>query len=284
MLLAQCVVIGIVNGCIYILAALGWMIVFNVTRVLNFTQGEFVMLGGMLAVTAVAMGISPPIAFLLAILMTTVMGCIVERAVINQLRNAPDTTLMIATIGASLSMRIGALVIWGWEPRDLAPFTQGKPIFFFGAPIVPQAFWVMGATLLLVAGLFCFYKYSLLGKALTATSIDQEAARLMGINPSKMSIIAFALASALGAMGGILVTPIIMTSFDTGVMISVKALVAAVIGGFKPKGVLIVALTIGLIENIVAGFISSGWKDIFSLTIMVFILIILIPRLVSVKA
>jgi branched-chain amino acid transport system permease protein len=284
MLLAQCIVIGIVSGCIYILAALGWMIVFNVTRVLNFTQGEFVMLGGMLAVTAIAMGISPPIAFLIAIIITTLVGCIIERSVINTLRKAPDTTLMIATIGASLSMRIGALMIWGWEPRDLAPFTHGKPISLFGAAIVPQAFWVIGATLLLVTGLFFFYQYTLLGKALTATSIDQEAARLMGINPSKMSIIAFILASSLGAIGGILVTPIIMTSFDTGVMISVKALVAAVIGGFKPKGVLVVALTIGLIENIVAGFISSGWKDIFSLTIMVLVLVILIPKLVSVKA
>ncbi len=284
MLLAQCIITGIVSGCIYSLAALGWMIIFNVTRILNWAQGDFVMLGGMLSVTAIAMGISPPVAFLLAIIITTLLGCAMERLVINTLRKAPATTLMIATIGVSLSLRTGALMIWGWEPRNLAPFTQGKPVLLFGAVIVPQAFWVIGATIALVGGLFLFFQHTLLGKAFTATAIDQEAARLMGINPGRISIIAFALASGLGAIGGILAAPITMAVFDMGVMVGIKALMAAVIGGFKPRGVLAIALAMGLIENIVAGFISSGWKDIFSLTIVVLALVVIVPRVVSIKA
>lgn len=284
MLLTQCIVTGIVSGCIYSLASLGWMIIFNVTRVLNWAQGEFVMLGGMLSVMAIAMGISPPIAFLLAIIITTLVGCVMERLVINTLRKAPATTLMIATIAVSLSLRTGALMIWGWEPRDLAPFTQGKPILLLGAVIVPQAFWVIGATIVLVGALFLFFQRTVLGKAFTATAIDQEAARLMGINPSRISIMAFALASSLGAIAGILAAPITMAAFDMGVMIGIKALMAAVIGGFKPRGVLAIALAMGVVENLVAGFISSGWKDIFSLTIVVLALVLIIPKIVSIKA
>jgi branched-chain amino acid transport system permease protein len=269
------------NGCIYILAGLGWMIVHNVTRVLNFTQGEFVMLGGMLAVSAI--GISWPIAFLLAITITIIIGCLIERIVINPVRKAADYTIMIATIAAALSIRTGALLIWGWEPRSLAPFTGGEPISFFGAAIVPQTFWVIGVTLVMVTGVFLFFRRTLIGRALIATSLDTDAARLMGISPARMSIIAFVLAAGLGGVGGIVAAPIIMTSFSIGIMVSVKGLVATVIGGFEPKGVLVAALLIGLLENFAAAFISSGFKDIISLTIVVLVLVLLMPRMVSRK-
>jgi branched-chain amino acid transport system permease protein len=277
----QCFIIGVVNGSIYILAGLGWMIVHNVTTVLNFTQGEFVMLGGMITTTAVEMGIPFPVALLAGIIITMFIGCTIERLVIEPLREAPETTLMIVTIAASLSIRIGALLIWGWEPKSLPSFTGNQPIFLFGAPIVPQAFWIIGATLAMVIGIFFFFQNTLVGRALIATSIDKDAARLMGINPGLMSMIAFALAAGLGAAGGIIATPIIMTSFSIGIMVSVKGLVATVIGAFEPKGVLLAALMLGLLESFTAGFISSGFRDIVSLTVMVLVLLIVIPGLTS---
>jgi branched-chain amino acid transport system permease protein len=269
---------GMTVGSAYALAALGFTIIYNTSGVINFAQGEFIMLGGMLAALMSAGGVPLPLAIIIAVVVTGLVGLVMEKAVIEPAQNAQVVTLIIITIGASLTIR-GLVQIWlGKGTHSLPAFSGDTPIEFLGASLLPQSLWVLGVTLAIVAALAWFFGRTLLGKAMLATSHNKLAAQLVGINTRNVLLLSFALAALLGALGGILVAPITYTSYDAGIMLGLKGFVAAVLGGLGGGvGAIAGGLILGIAEAMTAGYISSSYKDAVPFVLILLILFFM-PR------
>jgi len=263
---------GVTVGAMYALAALGYGLIYNASGVINFAQGEFIMLGGMGAVFLTDAGVPLPLAIVLAIAIAALVGLIVEKLAIEPARNAEVVTLIIITIGASLTLRGLVQVFLGKGNHALPPFSGETPIAVLGATLLPQSLWVMGVTLVVVAALAWFFGRTILGKAVLATAYNKLAAQLVGVNTRFILLLSFGLAGALGALGGILVAPITYTSYDAGIMMGLKGFVAATLGGLgSGVGAIVGGLLLGAVEAMTAGYISSAYKDA-----MPFVLILLI--------
>lgn len=265
---------GLTSGSIIALIAVGFVTVYNVTGVLNFSQGEFAMLGALLSVTLYRAGLPVPLAMLLATLAVMVLGGVFERVAIRPVRQGSVVTLIIITIGVSIILRGAALLLWGADPLTLPAFTAGPALAVGGASLVRQSLWVLGATLLVMGLLYLFMNRTVMGTALRACVINPTAARLVGIAPQKMAAYTFAITAGLGAVGGIVVTPITGATYSMGLMLGLKAFVAAVLGGLTSAPAAVAGgLLVGVLEAMAAGLISSGYKD--AITFMLLLLILL---------
>jgi branched-chain amino acid transport system permease protein len=271
--LLQFLIAGISMGSIYAVVGLGFMIVYSVTRVINFAQGEFVMLGGMLSTVFYRAGLPLPFAIACAAVITAVFGMFLYRTVIYPIRTAPVFALILVTFGASIAIRGIGLIMWGTNPRILPAFTKGDAIHLAGAVVNVQALWVIGITLLMAIGLFLFFECTIPGKAFRASAINALGASLMGIRTGRMGSLAFTLAALLGALAGAALTPMMTTSYDVGLSLSVKGFVAAIIGGLnKIEGIIVGGLALGILEAFGAGLIHSGFKDVIPLLIFLVVL------------
>lgn len=270
---------GITVGATYALAALGFTLIYNASNVINFAQGEFIMLGGMLAVFFTQAGLPLPVALLLAILVPAVVGVLIEKLAIEPVKGAETVTLIIITIGASLVIRGLVAVIFGKGTHSLPAFSGDTPIEILGATLMPQSLWVLGVTAVVVVVLWYFFTRTLTGKAMLATSYNRLAAELVGINTNGVLFMSFAMSAALGALGGILVTPITLTSYDAGIMLGLKGFVAAVLGGLgNGLGAVVGGLLVGLLESLGAGYLSSAYKDAIPFVLILFILFFMPDR------
>ncbi len=269
---------GLTVGATYALAALGFTLIYNASNVINFAQGEFIMLGGMLAVFFTQMGLPLPVALVLAILVPAIVGVVLEKLAIEPVKGAETVTLIIITIGASLVIR-GLIQVWlGKGTHSLPAFSGDVPIAILGATLMPQSLWVLGVTAVVVVALWYFFNRTLHGKAMLATSFNRVAAELVGINTSWVLFMSFAMSAALGALGGILVTPITLTSYDVGIMLGLKGFVAAVVGGLgNGLGAVLGGLLVGILEAMGAGYISSAYKDAIPFVLILFMLFFM-PR------
>lgn len=271
--LLQFILSGLTMGGIYALVAVGFVIIHNVTGIINFAQGEFVMLGAMFMVTLVGVGLPTLPAVALSILLVMIAVGIIEFGAIRSAKKASPVSLVIITIGLSTSIRGIALLVWGTDPYKAAPFTEGGPIHISGATIVPQSLWVIGTTALVLGITFFIFEYTYFGKALRACVVNKFAARLMGISPRKMSLFAFVFSAALSALAGIVIAPITFATYDMGLMLGLKGFVAAVLGGLSSTpGAVFGGLALGIIESLGAGLISSGYKDGIAFIILLLVL------------
>ncbi len=272
--LLQYLITGLTIGSIYSMVAIGFNIIYNVTEIINFAQGEFVMLGGLVMVTLhTVAGLNLLIAFPLAVGLVTLIGVLLDRLAIRPIRNPSVLTLIIATIAASILIKGAAMLIWGKNPHDLPAFSGRDPISFFGAVIQPQYLWVFGFLVLIVVILTLFFDKTIAGKAMSACADNPHAASLVGINVNRMILLSFILSAAIGATAGIIITPISLMEFDRGAMLAVKGFAAAILGGLGSfPGAVAGGLILGLIESLGAGLISSGYKDAFALLILLALL------------
>lgn len=269
----QFLLAGITVGSAYALAAVGFTIIYNTSGVINFAQGEFIMLGGMLSVAFTTLGLPFPLALLLGILAAGVVGLLVEKIAIEPANNAEVVSLIIITIGVSLIIR-GLIQVWlGKGTHTLQAFSGDTPINLFGATLLPQSLWVLGATFVIVIILAWFFGRTLLGKTLLATSYNKLAAQLVGINTKKVLLLSFGLSAVLGAVGGVLIAPITYTSYDAGIMLGLKGFVAAVLGGLGGgMGAIAGGLILGVAEAMTAGYVSSSYKDAVPFLLILLIL------------
>jgi len=274
--LFQYVLSGLSNGAIYALIGFGFAIIYNSTGIINFAQGEFVMLGGMLTVFFLAVFKLPlAAAIILAIIISTIVGISFERLAIRPLKNASPLSLIIITIGASIFMRGAAMLIWGKDTYALPAFSGNDPLYIAGATILPQHLWILGVTVLIIIGSRIFFNYSIAGKAMRACSYNPLAAGLVGINVKNMVMLSFAISSAIGSMAGIIIAPLTLTSYDVGIMLGLKGFCAVIIGGMSSGlGTLMGGLLLGLLESLGAGFISASYKDAIAFIILLLILFI----------
>ena len=272
----QFLLTGLTVGAIYALVALGFAIIYNASHVLNFAQGEFVMIGDMAAAGFVEAGLPLPLAALLAVGGAMLVGLALEKLAIEPARGASVVTLIIITIGASILLRGLASLLWDKKIHSLPAFSGEAPLKLGGATLLPQTLWVLGATLVTVALLWWFFNRTLTGKAILAVSHNRLAAQLMGISVRRVLLVSFGLSAALGALAGVLIAPISFTSWDVGVMLGLKGFAAAILGGMgSGPGAIIGGLALGLIESLGAGYLSSAYKDVFAFVIILAALIFL---------
>jgi branched-chain amino acid transport system permease protein len=265
---------GLNVGSIYALVALGFTMIYNATSIINLAQGEFVMLGGLIMVFfTVFLQIPMYLGMILTVAAVTLLGAFFERLAIHPLRNASLLTLIIVTLAGSILFRGIAMFLWGKDPYSLPPFSSSKPLHLWGATLQPQFFWVLGITGLVLLGVWFFFNRTLIGKAMTACSFNSTAARLVGINVRKMVLFSFSLSAAVGAIAGIIITPITLMEYDRGPLLALKGFAAAVLGGLGSGGGAIVAgFLIGILESMGAGLVSSGYKDAIALLVMLIVL------------
>lgn len=272
--LLQFLVTGITVGSLYALVGLGFAIIYNASDVVNFAQGEFVMLGAMTAIALLSAGFPLPLAALLATLLTVLVGLLLERFAIEPAAGAPVVTTIIITIGAAILLRGVALLLWGKDFHPMPAFSGDAPIHLLGgSTLLPQSLWVMGVTVLLVALVRVFFNRTLLGKALLACSFNRSAAQLVGINVRVMLRLAYGLSAGLGALAGILIAPITFSSYEAGIMLGLKGFSAAIVGGIgNPMGAVAGGLLLGVLEALGAGLISSGYKDAIAFLFVLMVL------------
>jgi branched-chain amino acid transport system permease protein len=243
--------------------------------VINFAQGEFVMIGGMATVFIAAAGMPLPLAALGAIGVAVAAGLAIERFGVQPARDASVITLIIITIGASIFLRGLAGVVFDKNFHSLPAFSGEAPLRFGGATLLPQSLWVLGTTLAVALLLWLFFRFSLIGKAMLASAHNRLAAQLVGINTRLVMRLSFGLAGALGALGGILIAPIAPTHFQVGVMLGLKGFAAAILGGLgSGPGALLGGLSIGIAEAMSAGYLSSAYKDAVAFVIILVVLVL----------
>jgi branched-chain amino acid transport system permease protein len=272
--LLQFVISGVTVGATYGLAALGFTMIFNTTGILNFAQGEFVMLGGMLAVFAVSWAHLPlPDAVAASVLLVTAVGTAVDRLTIRPMRGRPAVSLVIVTIGVSILLRGGAMLLFGKDTFPLAPFSGGGPILVGGAAILPQSVWVLGITLAVLLAMKAFFDRTITGKAMLACARDRKAASLMGIDVDRMVTLSFAFSALVGGIGGVILAPVTLTAYDVGILLGLKGFAACILGGLgNPFGAVAGGLIIGVLESLGAGLLSSGYKDAVAFVILLALL------------
>jgi branched-chain amino acid transport system permease protein len=284
---AQYLIDGLAQGSIYALVGLGFTIIYAVTRIINFAQGEFVMLGGTLSyVLAVTAGLPIPLAIIVAISVAAATGAVMYLLAIRTARRASVLSLIIITIGASIFMRGIAGNRLGVGSVQPSHFTGSTTILFLGAKIDPQELWIIGITLSVTILLHIFLTYTMAGKSLKACAINPEAASLVGINTKTTALTAFILAAAIGGIGGVSVAPLSFASYDMGAMMGLKGFVAASIGGFmSPIATVVGGLILGVVEKLAVGLswgpFNSSYKDAIALVVLLLILLIRSGRLAA---
>ncbi len=201
------------------------------------------------------------------------MGILIDRLAIRPIRKPSVLTLIIATIAVSILIKGAAMFIWGKNPYDLPAFSGRNPITFMGAVIQPQYFWIFGFLILTAVALTFFFDKTIIGKAMSACADNADAASLVGIDVKRMILLSFALSAAIGALAGIVITPIAFMEYDRGAMLAIKGFGAAILGGLGSfPGAIIGGLIIGAIESFGAGLVSSGYKDAFALIVLMAVL------------
>ncbi len=267
---------GLANGSVYALIALGFNIIYSATGIINFAQGEFVVLGGFISYTLInQFDIPAYLAFPITILAVSIIGVMFERIAIHPLRKPSVMTLIIITIGGSMLFRGITMLTWGKEPIYMDRFSKGINLNISGAIIDYHTLWIIGITLSAVAVLYFFFEKTITGKAIRACSEDREASALMGINVDRVVMMSFALSAALGALAGIVYTPIASMEYDRGALLGIKGFIVAIIGGLgNQPGAVIAGLLLGIIENFCAGFLTSTFKEPITLAILLIVLFV----------
>jgi len=270
----QFLLAGLTLGSIYALVGFSVALVHRASTIMNLAQGEFSMLGAMTAIYLTTVTKLPlALAFVIAVLAGAFGGVLLERVVIRPALRFPTIMVVMVTVGAAIAIEGFALVVWGADSFTLTPFTGQDPISVFGATILPQAMWVLGVGVLLSIVFWLFFDRTTLGLAMRAAAENRSAAALIGIEGERVTMIAFGMSAAVASVAGIIIAPLIFTSFLTGLMITIKGSVAAVLGGINSNaGVILGGLILGLSESLIAGFLPSVYKDVFAVLLLLLLL------------
>ena len=274
--LLQLLFAGISTGAIYALIAVGFNVIFKSTDAINFSQGEWVMMGGMIAATGVA-SLQAPIwlACLFAVLAVAVIGGISERLTVFPMRRPTPILITLVTIGLAICSKSLVMLVLGKLPTGYKPFTGEAPIKIGGAAIHPQTFWIIGIAAVFMLSAHFFFERTTLGKAMRAAAADRQAASLVGISARRATMYAFIIAAAAGAVAGVIITPLTFMVYDNGTMLGFKGFSAAMLGGLgNLYGAIVGGLTLGIIESLAGGYISSQYKDAVAFLVLLMVLFI----------
>lgn len=267
---------GVSYGIIYAIVAIGFNIIYNTTGIINFAQGEFVMLGGMISISLHAF-LPLPLAIALAVLITMLIGALIEMVFIRWIDQPSVLRMIIITIGISILIREAALHIWGEGVRALPYFvgTAVTSVSILGTRVSPQVLFVVGVCSIMVFCLNFFFKFTSLGREMRACAANRRAAILCGINAKNMVTFSFMLSAGIGALAGAVMSPITYTQFDNGTGLAIKGFTVAILGGLGNTVAAVAAgLLLGIIEAFSVSVLPLAFQDAVSIAILLVILFI----------
>lgn len=264
----QFLISGLVVGSIYGLIGVGFTCIYNVTGIVNFAQGDFAMVGAMSAIALNVAGVPLWLAIVLAIVITSVVAVLIERTAIQPVRGDVMRGIIV-TIGVGVVLQGMAAIVWGTDAQPMPAFSGEKLIHFLGATVMPQSLWVIGVGIVAMGGLDLLFRRTYLGQMFRACAMNPFAARLVGMKVETMSLVGFVMSGALGAIAGIVVAPIALTQYDSGLQLGIKGFVACIVGGFGgPVGAAVGGLVLGVLEAFSAGYVSSGYKNAIAFALL----------------
>jgi len=275
-LFIQYLVAGITYGSIYAIVAIGFNIIYNTTGIINFAQGEFVMLGGMLSITFLHF-LPLPAAIAVAVLCTMAIGAAIEILFIRWLNNPGVLRIVMITVGISILIREAALHVWGDNVHSLPYFVGNavSTIAIFGARVSPQVLWVIGACGLMVLFLIVFFQMTSVGREMRACAANRTAAVLCGIDTRNMVTLSFILSAGIGAVAGAVMSPITYTQYDIGTGLAIKGFTVAILGGLgNSLGAVFAGLLLGVIEAFSVSVVPLAFQDAISIAILLVILFV----------
>ena len=269
----QLTVAGLSQGAIYALVAIGFVAVFTVSGVINLAQGEFAALAGLVALSATGSGLPLPAAIALAVVTVAAVAAVMERVTIRPVRRMTTLTSIILTLGVSTALKALMLLVWGPDAEGLPPLTAGS-FELAGVSVRWQELWVLAVTAAVGAGMWWFSERTLTGKALRACAEQPTAARLVGVSLGRAALVSFVIAGVVGAIAGVLASPLYFTSWESGLTLGLKGFVAATLGGLVSiRGAILGGLLLGVLESLVAGYVDSGYRDAVAFVVLLVVLV-----------
>ena len=271
--LAQLLVSGIAVGMIYGVIAFGYQLTFATSKTLNFGQGEALMLGAL-----VGLSVAPYTGYLLMLPIVMVFGLlqgtVVEMLGVRQaIKTKSEAGWIMATIALGIIFKNLAENIWGRDDLKFPSPLSEAPLSFQGVNVLPMELVIVGGALLIMLAVEVFNRKSIYGKAVVATSNDRDAAGLMGINTNLVIMFSYALSSLTAAFAGVLVAPVTLTGATMGAVLGLKAFSVAIIGGLSSGlGAVVGGLLLGITETLTGYYISSGYKDVPGLVLLLAVL------------
>ncbi|TDA63685.1 MAG: branched-chain amino acid ABC transporter permease [Clostridia bacterium] len=270
----QVIFSGITSGAVYTLVALSLVLVYNVTKNLNFAQGEFSVLGILVVLSTVRAGLSLWAGVLLAVAVVAIVAFLQERLVMEPLGGAADAVKLVGTLAVVFLMQSFFMNLWGKEAYTLPHFSSRQVLELSGATLPVQSLWVMGTGVAVIILIYLFLNVTVYGKALRACSENKMASMLVGIDVEAMTRLTYALSGVMGAIGGIVFAPLVMVNFGTGLMFTLKGFMAAILGGLGDiRGAIVGGVLLGLVEAFSAGYISAHFADSISLGLLLIFLV-----------
>lgn len=275
MIFIQQVISGLATGCLYAMAALGLVLIYKTSDVVNFAQGEMAMFCTFAAFSLLSLQAPFWLAFAGALAIAAVMGMFLEKAFIRPLAGASLLNVLIMTIGLMMVINGLAGWIWGFEPHNFPAAVSGEPIKLGGLVITLPDIMNLVVTCIIMAVFYAVFKYSLIGIAMRAVAENRLAARLMGVKVNRVLSATWAVGAMLGGIAGIFIAPVTFLDINMMSEVIIKAFTAAVLGGFNSlPGAVLGGLSLGVLENLVAGYISTEMKGAFAFALIVAVLCI----------
>lgn len=275
-ILPQLLLSGLALGSIYGLVAIGFVLIYRASGLLNFAQGDIYMLGAFVGLLVVQQLELPFwVAFLVSIVVVGLVGMMIERLAFRRLEGRPGMGLLIASIGVSIIIQNSAIIIWGADYRPFPPLFASRTVALWGLRTSPQPLLILLLATLLILALTLFLRFTKSGRAMRAVAHDRLAASLMGIDVGRYTNFTFGLSAAVGAAGGIMAAPLFFVTPVMGSLIVIKAFTAGIIGGFDSiAGALLGGIILGVSENLIGGYVSSAYKDALAFILLLLVLLI----------
>lgn len=263
-------------GAIYALLALCFYVVHAGTSVINFAQGDFVVIGLVFMWTCfVGWGLPLYLAIPLTILATGFVVAALERVAIAPVGNHDPIIALLVTLAIGILIRSVVQVLWGAQPRAVPHYSGDTPILLGGASILPQAIWIVGGAIVILALLYFFFTHTLFGLAMRGAASDREGAQVIGVNGRLISFYAFGMSALISGATGAIIAPVVNADPFIGLDFSLKGFAGAVLGGIdKPHSAVLGGLFIGVLETLIAGLVSSEYRNIFVFGILMLVLVV----------
>ncbi|WP_257625022.1 branched-chain amino acid ABC transporter permease [Variovorax boronicumulans] len=278
-LFVQSILTGLTNGFVYALIGLGLSVVFRGSKIINAMQGEFALIAGIVAyVTLNGLGLPSPLAFAAGVIAGGISGWLMELLLISpaRRRGANDDTYLLVTLGAAFAISAAVLYFFGRDSRSLTGIGGDGSLDVFDAAMRIHSVWLIVISIAVVLMLQLFYRRTALGTAMMAASIDPDGASTIGIDVGRMRLLTFVMGGAVGGLAGVLVAPLITIQYQMGLLLTLKGFAAAILGGMlNPFGAVVGGLVLGLVESLAVVTISSGYKDVISMSLLILIMIVL---------
>ncbi len=271
----QYVLAGVVVGAIYALIAAGFVLIYQVTGLINFAQGEFAMIGAMTASSLATNGMRPLEAAAIAVVVAAATGAVCYLLAIRPARASTGVTLIFITLGLDVALRGLGLFVWGTNPLSLNAFSAGNAITVFGGVLPPQALWVLLTDVVVFGALYVFFRHTYAGTAVRAAVANPPIASTFGIPLRTFAFWSFVAAAAIGGLGGVVVAPITSATYDMGLTLGLAGFVAAVLGGLDSlPGALVGGFVLGIVEKLAGGVFGTGWEEGVGFLILVLVLVL----------